>query len=66
MSMTKEQIEERLQNIDRAISIMEMRKANYISTNGYIPERIVDELNNLYYQKEEIIKMRRSLDMVKL
>lgn len=66
MSMTKEQIEERLQNIDRAISIMEMRKANYISTNGYIPERIVDELNNLYYQKEEMIKMRISLDMVKL
>ena len=66
MSMTKEQIEERLQNIDRAISIMEMRKANHISTNGSVPERIADELNNLYYQKEEMIKMRKSLDMVKL
>ena len=63
MSMMKDQIEERLQNIDRAISIMETRKANYISTNGCIPERIVDELNNLYYQKEEMIKMKRSLGL---
>ena len=66
MSMTKEQIEERLQNIDRAISIMEKRKVNCISTYGTVPEIIVDRLNNLYYQKEEMIKMRRSLEMVKL
>ena len=62
MSMTKEQIEERIKNIDRAVSITERRQDLWMQVNGTMNQRYYDEVQKLMDQRDEMVQMRQALD----
>ena len=62
MSMTKEQIDERIRNIDRAVSITERRQDLWMHVNGTMNQRYYDEVQKLMDQRDEMVQMRQALD----
>ena len=62
MSMTKEQIDERIRNIDRAVSITERRQDLWMHVHGEMNQRYYNEVQNLMDQRDEMVQMREALN----
>ena len=62
MSITKEQIDERLRNIDRAVSIFERRQDLWMAAYGEMNQRYYDQVQCLMDQRQEIVALRMKLE----
>ena len=62
MSMTKEQIDERLRNIDRAVSIFERRQDLWMAAYGEINQRYYDQVQCLMDQRQEMVALKYQLE----
>ena len=59
MGMTKEQIEERIENIDKALSILQKRQDAFVAKNGKESEKTNERIKDLIDQRST---MKQQLD----
>ena len=62
MNMTKEQIDERIKNIDIAVAITERRQDLWIRVYGKVNERYYTHIQELMDQREEMVALKYQLE----